>query len=155
MSGYSSPFLNSMLLSDSGASLFESVSESDNSSTLGLLEYLWPSANRARVSCMELTDQDTDNMLSLSFNSVDSNESLAFAEMTGIVLGTELFTSLSRKSVSLSSLSNYAKNPAFSRLTSDECFPAIFQDGIKIAVTLNFGSEMNLSGPSLVAVYSS
>ena len=129
MSGYSSPFLSSMLLSDSGTSLFESVSESDNSSTLGLLEYLWPSANRARVSCMELTDRDTD-MLSLIFISVDSKESLAFAEMTGIVLRTELFTSSSRRSVSLSSLSNYAENPAFSRLTSDECFPTIFQDGI-------------------------
>ena len=60
----------------------------------------WPSANRARVSCIKLIDWDTDNMLSLSFNSVDSNKSLAFAEATGIVLRTELFTWSSQRNVS-------------------------------------------------------
>ena len=120
-----SPFLSSVSLSDSEASLFELVSESDNSPTLGLYECLWPSANRARVSCIELIDWDTDNM-SVIFNSVDSNESLAVAEATGIVLGTELFISSSRRTVSSSSLSNSVVNPAL----SDECFPAIFNECI-------------------------
>ena len=107
----------------------------------------WPSANRARVSCIKLIDWDTDNM-SLSFNSVDSNKSLAFAEATGIVLRTELFTWSSQRSVSSPSLSNSALNPALSRLT--------LSDGwYRLAVTLNSGFGMNLSGPSLVVVYSS
>ena len=108
----------------------------------------WPSANRARVSCIKLIDWDTDNMLSLSFNSVDSNKSLAFAEVTGIVLRTELFTWSSQRSVSSPSLSNSALNPALSGLT--------LSDGwYRPAVTLNSGFGMNLSGPSLVVVYSS
>ena len=148
MSGYSSLlFLSSVSLSYSEASLFESVSESDNSSTLGLFECLWPSANRARVSCIKLIDWDTDNT-SLNFNSVDSNKSLAFAEATGIVLRAELFTWSSERTVSSPSLSNSALNPALSGLT--------LSDGwYRLAVTLNSGFGMNLSGPSLVVVYSS
>ena len=74
---------------------------------------------------IKLIDWDTDNMLSLSLNSVDSNKSLAFAEATGIVLRTQLlFTSSSQRSVSSPSLSNSALNPALSGLKlSDECFP--------------------------------
>ena len=141
-------FLSSVSLSDSEASLLKSVSESDNSSLLGLFECLWPSANRARVSCIKLIDWDTDNMLSLSFNSVDSNKSLAFAEATGIVLRTELFTWSSQRSVSSFSLSNSAFNPALSGLT--------LSDGwYRLAVTLNSGFGMNLSVPSLVVIYSS
>ena len=72
-----------------------------------------------------------EHMLSLSFTRVDSNESLGFAEATGIVLRTELFTSSSLRSVSSSSLSNSALNRALSGLkSSDECFPAILKDGI-------------------------
>ena len=42
-----SPFLSSVSLSYSEASLLELVSKSDNSSTLGLFVCLWPSTHRA------------------------------------------------------------------------------------------------------------
>ena len=77
-------------------------------------------------------------MLSLIFNSVDSNVSLAFAEATGIVVRGGLFISSSRRRLSLSSLSNSVMTPTLSGLSfADECFPAIFKGGID-AVTLNF-----------------
>ena len=124
-----SPFLSSVSLSESEVSLFVSMSmsESDISSTLCLFTGLWPSANRARVSCTELIDLDTDNMLSLIFNSVDSNVSLAFAETKGLVVRGGLFISSSRRRVSSSSLSNSVVNPSLSGLSlADECFPAFF-----------------------------